>query len=208
MNKKIIIAAIIVVIIAVVAGFMLTSSNSQDNSKITIMGNGSIHENGTIGIKLTNGENTALKNKTVHVCVKDSEGKIVVDKTAKTYVNGVVGVRLTNVSAGEYDVNVTFEGDENYTSSSVSQKLKIIAGESDDDPTYPVDEDTVTTTADASSTQSSQSSSQSQSYTPSRSNDYGGSSSSDDDGGLDADYDENGNEMLPTVDEEGNEVSN
>lgn len=123
------------------------------------MGNGSIHENGTIGIKLTNGENTALKNKTVHVCVKDSEGKIVVDKTAKTYVSGVVGVGLTNVSAGEYDVNVTFEGDENYTSSSVSQKLKIIAGESDD-------------------------------------------------GGLDTDYDENGNEMLPTIDEEGNEVSN
>lgn len=194
----------IIVIIAIVAAFMLFSSGVEDlgNSKIDIIGNSSIPENGTLNVKLENGEGIALKNKDIAITIKNSKGKVIFNKTVKTYVNGVANVKLTNMSAGDYDVNATFAGDDNYTSCSVSEKIKIVKVEGNEEPTDDAVDDT-TDTADTTSTQSSQSHSsrsyQSQSYTP--------TSSSDDGGSEDNYYDENGNEMDLVIDEDGNEVS-
>ena len=198
-NKKMIIIAGIIVAIAVVAAFMLFSSGEDAGySKIDILGNGSVPENGTLNVKLENGQNIALKDKNVTIVIKNSKGKVVFNKTAKTYVNGVANVKLTNLGAGEYDVNATFGGDENYTSSSVSEKIKITKTESEEEPTDTASDDTATVeSSPAQSTPSSSSSSyQSQSYTP---------TTSDDDGG-DAYYDEDGNQIDVVIDEDGNEV--
>ena len=193
----------IIVIIAIVAAFMIFTLSAEDSgySKISILGNGAVAENGTLNVKLANGDGIALKDKNVTITLKDSKGKVVFNKTAKTYVNGVANVRLTNISAGNYEVEATFAGDENYTSSSVSEKLKIVKVEGDEEPTDDTADDTaaaVDNTPTQSSPSYSSNSYQSQSYTP--------PSSSDDGGSEDTYYDENGNEMDPVIDEEGNEV--
>ncbi len=205
-EKRILIIAGIVVIIAVAATFMLLFSNAEDSSysRISILGNGSISVNGTLDVKLANDDGVALKDKDITVTLKDSEGNVVFNKTAKTYVNGVANVKLANVSAGSYNVEATFAGDGNYSSCSVSEKLKIIGpdGEEEqteeDNATVEDTTDTVDTTPTQSSQSYSSSSYQSQSYTP--------PSSSDDGGSEDTYYDENGQEIEPVIDEEGNEV--
>ena len=116
----------IIAIAIVAAAFMLFSLGTGDSgySKIDIIGDGTVGENGTLNVKLQNGQNIALKDKNITVTLKDSKGKVVFNKTAKTFVNGVANIKLKNVSAGEYEVNATFSGDENYTASSVSEKIK------------------------------------------------------------------------------------
>ena len=128
MDKKMMIIVGGIIAIAIVAAFMLFSSGHDAGySKIDIIGDGTVAENGTLNVKLENGQNIALKDKPITVTLKNSKGKVVFNKTVKTFVNGVANVKLTNVSAGEYDVNATFGGDNNYTGSSVSEKIKIVA---------------------------------------------------------------------------------
>lgn len=209
-RKKLIILGILAVIVAVAIWFMYFSpfESAADSSLINILGDGTIGENGTVYAKLTNDDNVALKDKEVHITVKNSKGSVVFEDSAKTYVNGVVNFKLTNVSAGKYDVNITFEGDENFTSCSVSQELKIKAGEVEEDvPDEIVDSVDSVETADTSTQDTS--SSQSSYSTPSYRQSYSSSShsSSDDGGSANNYYDENGNKVLPTYDENGNEVA-
>ena len=203
MNKKmIIILGAIIVVAAVFAAFMLSSSGEDTgSSQLEILGNGTIEENGTLDVKLTNGDGIALKDKKVHVVVKNAKGKVVFDESSRTYVNGVANVKIENVSAGKYDVNVTFDGDENYTSCSLAEKLIIAKGTGQEDTD---DDGADTSTADTSSSTQSQSSSSSQPQRQSQSSQP--SSSSDDEGSEDTYYDEDGNEMNPVIDENGNPV--
>lgn len=205
----IIIGAILAVVIAAAAFMLFSSGSDAGYSKIDIIGEGTVGENGTLNVKLENGQNIALKDKNVTVTLKNSKGKVVFNKTAKTFVNGVANIKLTNVSPGEYEVNATFGGDENYTASSVSEKIKIVAGESnetaDENVTDEVVDDT-TTTSDDSSGQSytSQSQSSSGSYRPSSSSSSSSSSVSSDNSVYYTD--ENGNQAEGYIDEDGNPV--
>ena len=191
-----IILGVIVAIAVVIAAFMLLSAEDTNLSKLDILGNGTIGENGTLNVKLSNEEGVALKDKEVHVTVKNSKGKVVFENSAKTYVNGVANVKIENVSAGEYEVNVTFDGDENYTACSISEKLIIAQGVVED-----TEENDDVDTANAVDT-TSDSSQSSSSY---RSSSYSSSNSdSSDDGSSDNYYDEDGNVVEPTIDEDGN----
>lgn len=205
-KKELIILGILAVIAAVAIWFMYFSpvESAADYSMLNIIGDGTIGENGTVYAKLANGENVALRDKEVHITVKDSNGSVVFEDSSKTYVNGVVNFKLTNVSAGKYDVNITFDGDENFTSCSVSEKLTIKAGEVEEDVPDEIVSSVETADTSTQDTSSSQSSYSSQSYRQSYSSDS--YSSSDDVGSEDNYYDENGNEITPTYDENGNEV--
>ena len=211
-KKLIIIGGILVVFLAVMAAFILTSSSTEDSnySKIAILGEGAINENGSVSIKLTNGEGIALKDKEIHVTVKDSNGSTVFEDTVKTFANGVVNVKIAGVPAGEYDINATFDGDENFTGSSVAAKLTIKPGESEE----PVDNSTATddnvyaesqSTSTPSSSSSSSSSSYSRPSSSSISSSSSSSSSSDSGGGYDV-IDEDGHNVAPVIDEDGNPV--
>lgn len=189
----IILAAVVVAAAAVAAFMMFASADDSNSSIIDIIGNGTIEENGTLNVKLTNDKGVALKDKDVHVSVRNSNGSVVFEESAKTYVNGIANIKLENLSAGEYDVNVTFEGDENYTASSISEKLTIAHTEE-------VEDEDINATAVEDDTYQSQSNSYS-SYQSS----YSSPSSYDYDSGSPNDYyDENGNRVNPSYDENGN----
>lgn len=196
-----IILGVIVVFVAIFAAFVFSSSSEDaGNSNLVILGNGTIEENGTLDVKLSNEDGIALKDKEIHVTVTNSKGKVVFEKTSKTYVNGVANVKIDNVRAGKYDVDVSFEGDENYTASSAAGKLIIVKGAVEEDANN--DTDTSIAVGDTSSSAPAQSSS-SQSHSQS-SNSRSSSSSPSDDGSDDTYYDENGNAVEPVYDEDGN----
>ena len=67
---------------------------------------------------------TALSKQKVNVIVKNKKGKAVVNKTVKTNSKGNANLDL-DLKKGEYKVNVTYKGNENYTGNNTTQKLKI-----------------------------------------------------------------------------------
>lgn len=67
---------------------------------------------------------TALSKQKVKVIVKNKKGKVVVNETVKTNSKGKANLDL-DLKKGEYKVNVTYNGNENYTGSNATQKLSI-----------------------------------------------------------------------------------
>ena len=210
-KKEYIIIGIVIIIAIAVAGIIFSSPNSAKNTQIQILNNGSIGENGTIYIKLTDMEKNSLGDKPIKVSIIDKKGKAVYTKELKTHVTGMALVKVENITPDTYTVNVTFNGDANYSSSSVSKKINIVSGH--------VDEQLNATSEDiqAINIEQAQDSQQNTytpvystdtSYTPSSSSSQQSSSdsrdTSSDDGGV---IDENGNAVDPVIDENGNEVA-
>lgn len=206
-ENRLIIVGVIIVILAVIAGFMLTSSgSSQEDTKLAILTEGAISENGTLDVKLTNIDGVAIRDKVVHVSVTDDKGNVVYSQDSTTYANGVANIKLNDVKAGTYNVEVTFDGDDKFTQSSVSQKLTINPGASVEVEDNSTSEDT--SSADSTQDTSTASTpSYSSSYSSHSSSSSSSSQSSSDDSGSSGVIDENGNSVDSVIDENGNEVS-
>lgn len=203
-KKELIILGIIIVIAVVVGGIVFAPHTDGKSTSIEILNHKEIGENGTVYVKLKDEGGNSLSNKTLHVKITDKNNKVVYEKTVKTQSTGVAIAKLQNVTSGDYNINITFEGDGNYSESTVSQKITIAGDAVDElenstliqetlDDADNNDDNTQNTQSQSSS--SSQSSSNSHSYTPSNR----GSSSSEDT----KYYDENGREVLPEYDENG-----
>lgn len=121
----IIILLVIAVILAVALGVMfLSPGNAKQDCKIAITSNKTLYEGDNLTVKLTDLNQTPLKNKTVKILIKDKDEKTVFAKTLKTNDNGKVRAKL-NLSEGDYSVNATFEGNDNFTANSTTQKLTV-----------------------------------------------------------------------------------
>lgn len=206
-RKELVIAGIVVVIAVIVAGVIFAPSDVAKNTTLDILNKGDFGENSTIYIKLTDDEKNALSDETVHVKLTDKNGNVVYEENVKTHATGVGLAKLSNITAGEYELNVTFDGEGNYTGCSISKKITV-KGEVVEDivDNSTLIEDTLADTDNTANQQSS--SSQSQSYTPSysSSSSTGSSSSSSSSSSEYSSYDVDGNPTLPEYDEDGNEV--
>lgn len=217
--QEIIIAGVIIIVAAFVVSFIFTpTSGGAHDTHIQILNKGDLGANSTIYIKLTNDEKASLSDRTVHVQLTDKKGNTVYNHDAKTHATGVAMTQLSNVNAGEYTLNVTYDGDSNYTGCSVSKKVKVESGFVNDT----IDNSTLTRAdiqdiASSQSQSSSDSSSDSGSYSPSSSSSNSQPSSntpsqpstptqSSSDDSSDTYIDENGKEILPTYDENGKEI--
>ncbi|MDO5860566.1 hypothetical protein [Methanobrevibacter sp.] len=223
MDKKELIIVGIIIIIAVVVGSILFASNGDSKyTTLDVLNKGAIGENSTVYVKLSDNEKTALSGKTLHIKLTNNESKVIYENSVKTHATGVAIVELENISAGDYNLNVTFDGDENYTGSSISQKITVKEGYVEENlENSTLIEDTIADAqnSDTSSSQSSssystsyssQSSSNSQSSSQSDSSSSQESSDSSSDAGDDSSdsyYDENGKEVLPEYDENGKVVT-
>lgn len=212
-KKELLILGIIIVIIAVIAGIILAPQSNGQTTNLEILNKKAVMENGSVYVKLKDDSSGALSDKNLTVQLKDSKGKVVYKSVEKTHATGVAVVKLKNVSAGEYEINITFEGDGNYTGSSISQKIKV----GGDTPETELEnstlinetlaEDAQDNNNNADSNTDSQSNYQqpSTNYYPSSSSQSSSSSSSSSSSEL-PEYDVDGKSTLPEYDEDGNRV--
>ncbi|WP_295611866.1 DUF3244 domain-containing protein [uncultured Methanobrevibacter sp.] len=209
--RDLLIFGIIIIIAAIVFSFVFSPSSDAHNTSIQVLNKGDLGSNSTIYVKLTDSQKTSLSNKTVHVKLLDNKGKVVYKKNIKTHATGVGMAKLSNMSSGEYTLNITYDGDANYTGCSLSKKVKVDSGVVKDE----IDNSTLDSAAiqDILDTQaqldqdSSDSQQYDQSYTPSNpSSDSDSSSSDSNDDGFDVYIDEDGNTMDVVIDEDGNQV--
>lgn len=201
--QEIITAGIIIIVVAFILSFVFTPASDAHNTNIQILNKGDFGENSTLYIKLTDDKQSSLSNKTIHIQIIDENGTVVYNEDTVTHSTGVAMTELGNISAGEYRINITYDGDANYTGSSISKKITI-KGEVVEDV---IDNSTLTDADmdDITSNQQSSSQSSSSSYSPTPSS--SSSSSSSDDGDADTYYDEHGNPTLPVYDEHGNVIA-
>lgn len=122
-NKLIIIALIVIIIaiLAIVATFSMESAKTD--TKIYFMSNESLSHDDYIKVGLQ-AEFDNLAGKTIHFKFIDEKGNVN-EYSVGTDVNGKAKLNLKDIDAGNYTVNITFEGDDKYNPSSTSQKLEI-----------------------------------------------------------------------------------
>lgn len=125
-NKNIIIILlVIIVILAAAIGFaLLNPMHAKEPTKIKITSDKEQYEGGEISIQLTDLNKTPLSKETVNITITNSKGKVVFDDVVKTDSKGKAKSDL-DLKKGKYVVNVTYEGNENYTGNNTTQKLTI-----------------------------------------------------------------------------------
>lgn len=124
-NYLLIILLVIIVVFAAAVGFALMNPTvAKEPSKIKITSDKEQYEGGELSLQLTDLNKTPLTKEIVNITVTDSKGKVVVDDVLKTDSKGKAKIDL-ELKKGKYDVNVTYEGNENFTGNSTEQKLTI-----------------------------------------------------------------------------------
>lgn len=124
-DKKIIIILVAVIaVLAVAVGVMFMQQNAPEPTMVKITSDKSQYEGGELSISLTDLNKTGIGKEIVNVTVTNSKGKVVVDDVVKTNSKGKAKLEL-DLKKGKYTVNVTYEGNENYTGNNTTQKLTI-----------------------------------------------------------------------------------
>ena len=125
-NKNIIMILLVVIVILLIAiGVMFFNPiNAKEPCKIKITSDKEQYEGGELSMKLTDLHKTPMSKEIVNVTITNKKGKVVVDEVIKTDSKGKAKLDL-DLKKGKYTVNVTYDGNENYTGNNTTQKLKI-----------------------------------------------------------------------------------
>lgn len=121
----IIILLVIIVVLAAAIGFVLLNpTHAKEPTKLKITSDKEQYEGGELSIVLTDLNKTPLSKEIVNITITDKKGKVVVDDVVKTNSKGKAKLDL-KLKKGNYKVNVSYGGNENYTGNNTTQKLKI-----------------------------------------------------------------------------------
>ena len=121
----IIILVVIIIILAAAIGFtMFNPTHAKQPTKINITSKNTLTEGNNLSVQLTDLNKTALSKQKVNITVKDSKGKVVLNKTVKTNSKGKAKLDL-DLNKGKYNVTVSYAGNENYTGNNTTQELTI-----------------------------------------------------------------------------------
>jgi len=149
--NKIIIVLVIVLVVIVVAGVLfLNPGHAKVDSKVIVTSNSTLNDGDNFTIRLTDLNNTSIANQTVNVTIIDANGGKN-PQVITTDAKGDGSLQLNGLAVGNYTINVTYGGNDNYTSCNTTQKLEM-------------KEKVVPTVSSSSSTDTSSASSQKRTY--------------------------------------------
>ena len=124
-DKKLLIICIsVILVVAIIAAAFVAYSNMKEDSKIAITSNKTLYNGSSLSIKLTDLNKTPISNGIINVTITDKNGKEVIKETIKSNSKGIAKLKL-KLKKGKYTVNASFEGNDNYTGNSSTQKLTI-----------------------------------------------------------------------------------
>ena len=123
MNKNyLVIIILIIIIILLSAGILLSFNHAKWDSKISIKSNNTLYEGDSINVRLTDLNNTPLVNKTVNITITSGNGLSNITSNI-TNDKGIIKLEFNN--SGNYSINCTFLGDENYTGNSTLKNITV-----------------------------------------------------------------------------------
>ncbi|WP_405283134.1 Ig-like domain-containing protein [Methanobrevibacter sp.] len=124
-KNKIIILALIVVIAVLLVGMaaMMMSNMGKQDTKLKFKSNSTMEEGGSLKVKLTDANGTAIANQTVNVTITDKD-------KSNSYYSVVtnekgVGTLKLDKSTGKYDVTIVYGGNDKYNGCNATKKLTI-----------------------------------------------------------------------------------
>lgn len=135
-NKKIIIILLLIIIVlAVAVGFLLLNPiKAKEPTKLQISNNTTLTENDNLTIKLTDINGNPIFNQTINVSITDKDGAV----NHKSVVTNEKGKAILEIdkNPGNYSINCTFEGSDNYTNCTVFKTINIKETENTDSSQY------------------------------------------------------------------------
>lgn len=143
-NKNIIIILIVIIVIlaAAIGVMLLNPMHAKEPTKVKITSDKEQNEGGELSLQLTDLNKTPISKEVVNITVTNGKGKVVVDEVVKTDSKGKAKIDL-DLKKGKYTVNVTYDGNKNYTGNKTTQKLtikeeapQVVAYKSDGTPMY------------------------------------------------------------------------
>lgn len=148
MNRKYLIGIIIVLILIIALGvFGLGSNNAKQDSKIEILTNNELTVGDNLEVQLTDLNNAPIANEIVSINVGDNKFQVTTNNDGKAIL------KTDNITSGEYDVNVTFNGNDDFNANSTYQTLvlkdNVVESDSSEEEYY--QQDSTQTASDYSS---------------------------------------------------------
>ena len=125
-EKKIVmfLVAVIIILACILGAMFLQPTNAKDPSIIKITSDKTLYEGDSLSIQLTDLNKTPISNENVYIEITNENGEVIVNETLNTNSEGNAKLEL-DLSKGDYIVNVTFAGNENFTGNITTQKLTI-----------------------------------------------------------------------------------
>ncbi|WP_296806811.1 Ig-like domain-containing protein [uncultured Methanobrevibacter sp.] len=124
--NKIIILLIAVIVVIIVAGTVFLMDPFREESKVVIITNDTVHAGNTFLFELTDLKDNPIANANVSISIRDNNSRIIVNEHLTTNNHGEASLEIVNISAGNYSVNITFNGNDKYKASNLTYNLKII----------------------------------------------------------------------------------
>ena len=123
-RNKIIIVALIIIIVALIVGMVaIMPGFGKESANLTIKSNDTISQGESVKIELSDMNGTPIDNETVNVTIEDDNGDVE-HKSAVTNDDGVAKVKIEE--PGNYTVNCTFEGNDNFTQNTTTQEVEVV----------------------------------------------------------------------------------
>ena len=138
--NKIIIALVVLLVVMIAAGaIFLNPGHAKIDSRVIVTSNSTLHDGDNFTVMLTDLNNTPIANQRLNITIIDSNGGEN-PQVITTDANGDGSLQLNGLAVGNYTMNVTYGGNENYTSCNTTQKLemkeKVIPSQTSSSSTY------------------------------------------------------------------------
>ena len=119
MNKNIIIAILVVIIIAAAAALMF-GQNGKTDTQISILNNETFQNGEQIQFELKDTQNNAISGQNVSITLNNNETySVITDSNGKGYLT------ISGESAGKYEIEVKYEGNDKYNGCSAKETITI-----------------------------------------------------------------------------------